>query len=171
MMLLFYILGVCIITEYIGSIIHELGHCLTYILLTRKLCYCYIKYPWFLPETDLTKCYGIYKLRIIFSSTLGPRSQFNSINNRLINLVTILMGPLIENIFYIVMISLTGIKLIGILCIISCISNFHPYIVNCDNKTDGLRIINLIYPDYPGLQDPFGFITLMVMSYLIYLIL
>lgn len=147
--------------------VHELGHCLTNIILVRKNCYCHLRYPWFLPTIKGDTYISIYKLYVILSSTSGPYTQFSINYNLYILSLSVFMGPFVQCVFYYYMIYLTDVSLINVLLILEFTSNFYPYYLT-NKSNDGLHIINLFYPNFKGFPDPFNFQIFFVGFYIIY---
>jgi hypothetical protein len=81
-----YSIVICIISNDIASIIHELGHSVSYTLLTGNICHCYIKFPW-------TKRFNVGKINFILSPTQGPFSQYSKMSTNFNMMLGILMGP------------------------------------------------------------------------------
>jgi hypothetical protein len=71
--------------------------------------------------------------------------------------------------------TVTSVNLINVLIIVHIMSNFYPYIVDVNYVksihhigTDGLQIINLFFPYWKGLPDPFYVTLITITSYVIY---
>lgn len=175
---------ICGVADYISSIIHELAHCCTYILFIRRKSYCYVRHPWFMIGKGYIIPYKILlfkKLEIILSEK-GPCSVFivenslDEIKNKLYFIVVLLAGPIFELLFLYYIKIITSVDLLDIVLIVNFIANIYPCVVlqynetpyNNSNMNDGLRLINLFYPQFRGLKYSIELTIISVVIYIIY---
>lgn len=154
---LLYIIFVCIIADYVSSAVHELSHCLTFVLLTKDSCTCFIPLPWFLPLQNKKYTIDIGKIKIVLSST-GPFSMiYYNNNDKLINILVLLNGPFFGLLTLSSIRYHTQIWIIDLLIIIDLVSNFYPCVTDQQyHMTDGLRIIKIYYPYFNGYNSEFS---------------
>lgn len=168
---------VCILADYLATVIHELTHCISYILLADdgSDTQCYLKYPWFLP--NIHRVIGTYNIDIgKLKLVVSPRGSFSVIiprqANRFTLASTLILGPLVSICFLITLSYITGIRLLNILIIVEIIANLYPSPAKCNfmvgGMTDGLRAIRLFYPRFKGFDNNNSVITIAIGCYIVY---
>lgn len=124
-----------IIFEEIHMIIHELGHAITYVILTRSFCQCYISW-------NINKTFKLYKIRFVFANE-GPYVRFMSTISNFNLFIVLIMGPIFGLSFLFIMRYIFEMYILDVLIISMIIADIYPW-----NGNDSMSIIRMFHPSF-----------------------